>query len=822
MTKGKLCLSAFAALALCLTAREARADDAVEELTHKRIVAIGDSTGELPVSNNQWYVIKQRHDGLSPAYDNGEGLLMKRDVRGMDIETGVMASKYAKYLLRFEQVDTVSEEYPESKVYRLQWGTGRYWTDGLTTSSSEEAAALFNMYLMLEGHTFFGLNLFDMGARVDNNGATKALRYLGTGLPEVYTLYDRWWIQPVELADVVLPEEDKVDFTNLRISHIGSALSELPKETGRWYIMKQSRDGMTPAYDAGEEQPIMRAGSDYRLGVGSWADSVPQFLVRFRPTDLVSQKKEDSRVYYLQWGTGRYWSNATTAHILSTSYEMEPFNAYVFSDEGADYLGLNLYDMGLAVDNNGHNQHINLYGSGGESKDEHKRWWFYPVTLEQITHEQEEEDERLLEVINQAYLSLHEGWLFETSVDEGTSADDPIGYGLIREASQLSSPYTSLKEGSLDYLIDGRADTYWHSDDHDGTVPNGTQYIEVRLPEDFSQHGGPLLLRLRRRNDTNTNIVTKLMVNSLYEDENEDETELTLATLSLPYGHQGEVLHKAFYCPPGVTTLRLREAQTTSNNGFWHAAELQLFETTTLEDSPNASRPEQVNALNEAISAAIARELSADATDEDIEALRTAIAVFESGEVTVNWSMSSAQYGTLILPFAHTLPDGLEAFSCSRLEDATTLALDPLEGGELEANTPYIIKGAEGEYSFTAVPTNLQEEYTVGLLTGTLVSATAPVGSYVLQNLEESGLAFYSVDTEGIALTANHCLLRLPSTETQAEARPALRFPGGETAIVSPKEEASPSAKLYDLQGRPVERPTRGIYIKGNKKVIVK
>ncbi|MCD8266378.1 MAG: hypothetical protein LUC33_04405 [Prevotellaceae bacterium] len=822
MTKGKLCVSAFAALALCLTAREARAG-AVEELTHKKIVAIGDSTGELPVSNNQWYVIKQRRDGLSPAYDNGEGLLMKRDVKGTDVSVGALASRYAKYLVRFEQVDTVSEEYPSSRVYRLQWGTGRYWADSLTTTSSPSQAALFNMYLMQEGHTFFGLNLFDMKERVSNRGATRALEYDGTGLPETFTGYDRWWLQPVELAEVELPEEDKVDFTNLRISHIGSALQALPEDTSRWYLMKQSREGLTPAYDAGEGMGIRRAGSNYRVSVGTWADSVPQFLVRFREADTVSAKKEDSRVFYLQWGTGRYWSNASTDSILSTQYEKEPYNVYPFADEGADYFGLNPFDMGRQVDNEGHNKVIKLYGNGGVATGVNARWWFYPLTLEHITHEQEEEDERLLEVINQAYLSLHQGWTFETSVEEGTTDEDPIGNGLVKGMSQLSSPYTDISEGSLEALLDGDADTYWHSDFHDGTVTDGTHYLQVELPEEFSQRGGALLLKLRRRDNAYYDMVTRIAVNCLIEDENEDERELTLATLNLPYGTMGEVRYAAFYCPAGVTTLRFHGTQTTSNKGYWHAAEFQLFETTTLSDCPNASRPEQVQALTSAINAAIACELRADATDDDIQALRSAIAVFDEEELTVSWTMSSAGYGTLILPFAYTLPQGLEAFSCQGLENSTTLALDPLQEGELEANTPYIIKGTEGDYQFTAVPTNLQTEYTAGLLTGTLVSTTAPVGSYVLQDLEETGLAFYSVREEGIALTANHCLLRLPSsTDGEAEARPALLFPTGETGVTSVRGEASSSPTLYDLQGRPVERPTRGIYIKGNKKVLIK
>lgn len=183
---------------------------------------------------------------------------------------------------------------------------------------------------------------------------------------------------------------------------------------------------------------------------------------------------------------------------------------------------------------------------------------------------------------------------------------------------------------------------------------------------------------------------------------------------------------------------------------------------------------------------------------------------------TVNASLSyqlKAAYGTLILPFASDLPLGLRAFSCNGTDEGF-LVLD--EVTSLQANTPYIMSGTQGTYSFAGIPAHTQAAYTVGLLTGVLEDTPAPVGSYVLQNHTAEGLAFYPV-TEGTVPTvkANRCYLTLESGQA-----PMLRLGG--TTVVCPVEAES-SNIVHDLLGRRVESPIqKGVYIVDGKKVLVK
>ena len=60
------------------------------------------------------------------------------------------------------------------------------------------------------------------------------------------------------------------------------------------------------------------------------------------------------------------------------------------------------------------------------------------------------------------------------------------GIPLITDACQLSSNASDQTEGQhIEYLIDGDADTYWHSDWH-GVAPDLYHYVQVELNEEFT------------------------------------------------------------------------------------------------------------------------------------------------------------------------------------------------------------------------------------------------------------------------------------------------------------------------------------------------
>ena len=114
----------------------------------------------------------------------------------------------------------------------------------------------------------------------------------------------------------------------------------------------------------------------------------------------------------------------------------------------------------------------------------------------------------------------------------------------------------------------------------------------------------------------------------------------------------------------------------------------------------------------------------------------------------VSLTVSEAGWATLMLPYAAELPEGLAAYTCAGTEDGNEdgeSALVLAEASSLAPNTPYIIQGTPATYTFQGSGMIEQYQYTDGLLTGTYVQMPAVVGSYVLQNPEETGIGFYKV-----------------------------------------------------------------------------
>lgn len=175
--------------------------------------------------------------------------------------------------------------------------------------------------------------------------------------------------------------------------------------------------------------------------------------------------------------------------------------------------------------------------------------------------------------------------------------------------------------------------------------------------------------------------------------------------------------------------------------------------------------------------------------------------------------------GTLILPFNSELPSGLKAYSCSAVNgDLLTLT----EASSFEACTPYIVyaeNGYSGSLSGTAElsdASNVTDVFTDGFLTGLLTSGTVNTG-YILQN-QGSGPMFYDAEGVTFGLPAGRCYLT-PSTEGGVKA---FCFDFEDATGIEMVNGKSVNGKLFDLSGRRVSSLSRGVYIQGTRKVIIK
>ncbi len=183
-----------------------------------------------------------------------------------------------------------------------------------------------------------------------------------------------------------------------------------------------------------------------------------------------------------------------------------------------------------------------------------------------------------------------------------------------------------------------------------------------------------------------------------------------------------------------------------------------------------------------------------------------------------NFTATAAAYTTTInttsmlcLPFTATIPTDVEAYTLS-YTSGTSVTASTIES-TLPANTPVLVKGS-GEVTFTgsgaidAAATNVS-----GITTGVFQSVSAPQDSYVL----EDG-AFKKVTAEN-TITVNP--FRAYLTISSEEKMLTITYP----QLTGIQDLSAPHIShtiLYDLQGRRVAQPMRGIYVTNGKKIFVK
>ena len=183
--------------------------------------------------------------------------------------------------------------------------------------------------------------------------------------------------------------------------------------------------------------------------------------------------------------------------------------------------------------------------------------------------------------------------------------------------------------------------------------------------------------------------------------------------------------------------------------------------------------------------------------------------------------ISRAGYSTLNLPFAVTIPTAVKAYTVSAVDAQNALIMDEVTG-VIPANTAVILEGAEGSHNFTI--TTATDFTGTNLLTGTTLERHGmPAGEYYGLANKTEGVAFYVANSEEIP--ANKAFLLKSSIPAGASLQAnALTFFGETTGVGSVKTDATDADNTYyDLNGRRVAYPSRGIYVKGNgQKVFIK
>lgn len=206
------------------------------------------------------------------------------------------------------------------------------------------------------------------------------------------------------------------------------------------------------------------------------------------------------------------------------------------------------------------------------------------------------------------------------------------------------------------------------------------------------------------------------------------------------------------------------------------------------------------------------------------------LSLVKAEKANVTLSITAAGWCTLILPFDAEIPQGFEVYSCTGTEvpvgTSTALVLEKVES--IEAHTPYIVKGKEGDtYDLSEYGTALKDQYATGLMTGTFTQQKAVANTYVLQN-QEGKVGFYKV-MAGSEPTIKPYRAYINADVAEANIV-ALLLPGIGTGIDGIVAEDA-LVNVYDLNGilvrknvklgQALEGLSKGIYIvNGTKKAV--
>ncbi len=191
-------------------------------------------------------------------------------------------------------------------------------------------------------------------------------------------------------------------------------------------------------------------------------------------------------------------------------------------------------------------------------------------------------------------------------------------------------------------------------------------------------------------------------------------------------------------------------------------------------------------------------------------------------------TLGEYEIGTFYANEPMTIPAGVTAYvaTTTPVIDGTegTITMTAINDGIIPAETGAVIRGAAGQYVFTKAATEGTG------VTGNLLHGYAGTAEYAEVALPEDGSVNYVLTVQGgkvgfykkasgFKVYNNKAYLNVPQNVRSL----AIRFEGdGSTSIDNSKLKVENSKIVYDLQGRRVLNPAKGVYIVNGKKVIVK
>lgn len=183
----------------------------------------------------------------------------------------------------------------------------------------------------------------------------------------------------------------------------------------------------------------------------------------------------------------------------------------------------------------------------------------------------------------------------------------------------------------------------------------------------------------------------------------------------------------------------------------------------------------------------------------------------------IELNISAAGYATVNYPFAVQLPEELTAYTGTANAEKSKFILEEVPDGAVPANTPVVIQGTAGPHTLTIDYANTAEKISRDL-SGSLLPIEITPEDYILAN-NGGSVGFYKT-TDGGTLAQNKAYIK-STPAIQAVRGFGFSTEGDGTTGIENTVTETENEEYYDLQGRRVLNPTKGIYVtKSGKKVL--
>ena len=712
-----------------------------------------------------------------------------------------------------------------------------------------------------------------------------------------------------------------------------SAVASEPSKSivpAEWYIVKQSRDGVSPIYDnySGTNQVMRAAAIDQGPAVyDEITSSNAKYLVRFLPSVGNS--------YLIQFATGNYFKNDDShVYLTNTIATAGNFLVYPTASNGSVF-GINYTSDGKSygkkVDNNGIKdgipQNVDYWGSGQVTATSGNNvWQLYAVTLSeniplvdvvyQYTYDNEVKfSETCKAEVGKAYPAptLNKfGVDYETpsgTVTGEETIEIPVSYSL---PFAIADSYANISQWyTVSFHMGGNLRYMCYNDGLNFATNNDVSninYMWAFVGDPFAgfqiynkaagssvalDSSDPCGLSSDGKNCQWKVYAPKPSVNGFcIKVDGQDYANLQSGSLKRwpdnDNGSTAQVLaaampisdfvnSKAFQAVAPRATLRadgtqLLTQETTGNdassdelfaiiksdkgNYYLYSIGAQKFVTYTGQDIDDVSLVEsgmksmvvttdgkagspyrfkfQSNYLN--INSQKNIVISSWGTVDDGNSfqfidngaydLSDAIAAVENYESPTK-TLTDYGYATLFTDHAVAIPDGATAYYVT--VDGTTATLNEIEG-VIPANTGVVVTGTAStdyqfEYTTAAATTDVRDNQMTGFIVDTPITGDDAISYYAVNYKtvnSEKVPGFFApkgatTPTGNFTAKAGKAYLKV---EGAAGSSIVMRF--GDATMVENLLQKQENAAIYDLTGRKVAQPERGIYIVNGKKMFFK